>query len=124
MLLVGAASLRSAQGALFRAPPLHEFCIFRAALFEITRKQTKEQIHAEKQRGIVCEDGKVPVADQTGKQAQHQLGDQDRPAELVGAVSAVHEARHRAAKLINEILQGPSHFLSKLLLFYTISPKE
>ena len=123
VFLVGAAGLRSAQGALLRPPPLHEFCVFRAALFKVAREHTEQQIYAQKERGIVDEGGKCLPRHQGGQQAEHQLSDKQGPAELVGAVSTVHEARHRAAKLINEILQGPSHFLSKLLLFYMISPK-
>ena len=123
VFLVGAAGLRSAQGALLRPPPLHEFCVFRTALFEVAREHTEQQIYAQKERGIVDKGGKCLPRHQGGQQAEHQLSDKQGPAELVGAVSTVHEARHRAAKLINEILQDPSHFLSKLLLFYMISPK-
>ena len=123
VFLVGAAGPSTPPGPQDRPPPQPEYFVLPTALFEVAREHTEQQIYAQKERGIVDKGGKCPPRHQGGQQAEHQLSDKQGPAELVGAVSTVHEARHRAAKLINEILQDPSHFLSKLFLFYMISPK-
>ena len=93
VFLVGAAGLRSAQGALLRPPPLHEFCVFRAALSRLRENIRNNRYTAQKERGIVDEGGKCLPRHQGGQQAEHQLSDKQSPAELVGAVSTVHEAR-------------------------------
>lgn len=105
MRLVRAAGFRTPQGGLLRTPPLQKPGILGAAFFQIAREHTEEQIHAQKERGIVDKDAKRLVGHQSGQQAERQLGDKQRPAELIHAVSAIHEARGGAAEFIEEILQ-------------------
>lgn len=122
--LVRAARLRGAGGIALGRPPAQERGILRAALGEVAREEAEEEVDAHREREIVRDGGEEGVAHEAGNEAQRQLADQQRPAQRVRAVAPVHEARQRAAELIEKVLQVKSRFLFKLSPFYTILRTE
>lgn len=92
MRLVGAAGLRAANGVRLRRPPGQEFRILGLTAREIARKNA-EQHHEHQRRGHKVQRLRHAAhVNERAQQAEDDLKHDERPAQRVHTVAAVHEA--------------------------------